>query len=122
MLAQRAIDKLGHLGLGVLLGVAMSYAAVDIRHLKTFDAIVRDVGNKVHVVNIELALLFSLGKDLAEKLHLSTVETLAHLLHHPDVTEEFGTEVSVTNDRLTNHGQMRVDQLDDLLNRCLPST
>ena len=40
---------------------------------------------------------------------------LAHLLYHPDVTEELSTQVTVAHHRLSDHAQMGVDQLDDFI-------
>ena len=95
----------------------MGDTSVDVRHLKTFDTVVRDVGHELYVVDVELAVFFSFGIDLAEELDLCVVEVFAHFLHHPDVAEELGTEVTVSDHRLSDHAQVGVDELDDLVLR-----
>ena len=115
MFAKRTIDELGHLWLRVFLLQSTGYATVDVGHLEALDTVVGDVGHEVDIVDVELALLLSLGKDLAEQLYLGQVEMLAHLLDHPDVAEELGAQVSVAHHRLANHVQVGVDELDDLL-------
>ena len=117
MLPQSAVDELGHLRLGVLLAHAMRDAPIYIRYFEALDAIVGDVGHQVHVFNVELAVLLAFGKHLAEQLHLSQVEMLAHLLDHPDVAEELGPQIAVAHHSLTDHAQVGVNQLDDLLLR-----
>ena len=77
----------------------------------------RDVGNKIDILNIEFPVGLSLCIHLAEKLYFVLVEVLAHLFHHPYIAEELGSEVSVAHHRLANHAQVRVNQFYNLVLR-----
>ena len=95
----------------------MGDTAIDIGYFKAFDTIVGDVGHQIDVVDVELAVFLSFGIDFAEELDLCVIEVFTHFLNHPDVTEEFGTQVTIAHHRLTDHTQMGVNQLDDLVLR-----
>ncbi len=62
-----------------------------------------NVCHKIYVVNVELTVFFAFCINLTEKFNLGIVKILAHFLHHPDVPEEFGTQVSVADYRLPDH-------------------
>ena len=87
-LAEGTIDDLGHLRLSVLLSHTVRDTPVYIRYFEALNTIVGDVGHKIYVVNIELALLLAFGIDLAEEFDFCVVKALANLLHHPDIAEE----------------------------------
>ena len=87
----------------------MSESSVDIRYFESLDTIVSDVGHKVDVVDIKLALQLSLGIYCAEEVDLVLVEILPHLLHHPYISEELGTQVAVAHHHFLYHTEMRVD-------------
>lgn len=95
VLAQRSIDDLGHKGTARLLRQSVTQTAIDERHLKAFDAIVGDVGHQLYIVDIKLAIGFPLRIHFAEELDLILVKVLAYLLYRPDVTEEFGPEITI---------------------------
>ena len=95
----------------------MGNAAVDVRHLEALDTIVGDVGHQIDIVDVELAVILALAEHLAEQFNLGIVEITAHLLDHPDVTEELRTQITIAHHRLANHAQMHVNQFDDFLLR-----
>ena len=73
--AEGAIDNLRHLRLRVLLSHSVCDAPVDIRYFEALNTIVGDVGHKIYVVNIELALLLAFG--IARRLpFLTTVSRI----------------------------------------------
>ena len=115
LLSKCTIYELGYLRLGGLFSHAAGYASVDIRYLQSFDTIVRDICHKVHILNVKLATFLSFSKYLAEQFYLGIVKMTAHLLYHPDITEELCTQVSIAYHSLTNHAQMGVNQFDNLV-------
>ena len=114
-LSQRTVDYLSHLRLGVFLLHAVCYSTIYIRYFESLDTVVGDIGHQVNIVNIELTVFLTFGIYLTEELNLSIVEVAAHLLYHPDVAEELGTQVSVAYYGLTNHAQVGVDKLNNLI-------
>ena len=75
-LAQGTIHHLGNEGFARFLGETMSQASVYIRHFKSFDTIMGNVGHEFHVVDIKLAIGFPVGIDFPEEFYLVLVEIL----------------------------------------------
>ena len=95
----------------------MTQTATDIWHFQSLDAIVGDVGYEFHVVDVELSFALAVGIHLAEEFYLILVEMLPHLLHHPDVAKEGGSQITVSHHGFLYHAQMGVYQFDDLVLR-----
>ena len=90
MLAQGAINHLRYQGLAGLFGQAVAQATIDEGHLKALDAIMGDVGHKIHIVDVKLAVGLAVGVNLTKQFDLVLVEVLANLFHRPDVAEKLG--------------------------------
>ena len=116
-LSQGTIDHLSHERLAGLLSHAVAKSPVDIRHLKTLDAIVGDVGNKVDIVNVKLALCPTLGIYFAKQFYLILIKVFADFLHHPYIAEKLGAKVTVAHHGLLNHAQMSINELNDFFLR-----
>ena len=117
LVAQRTVDDFLHERFACLFGEPMAEPSVDKRYFQSLDTIMSDVGNKIHVVNVELSVSLSVGIYFSEKFNLVLVEILAHFLHRPDVTEELGAQVAVAHHRFLDHAQVSVDELHDLVLR-----
>ena len=82
-LAQGSIHDFGHERFAHFLSHAVSESPIDIRHFKSLNTIVSDVGHKVDIVDIKFALQLSLGINLSEKVDFVFVEIFSHLLTLP---------------------------------------
>ena len=72
--------------LGGLFCHTVGYATIYIRYFKTLYTIVRDVGYQINVLNIELTIFLSFGKDLTEQLYLCIIEVLSRLIRRVPVS------------------------------------
>ena len=70
---------------------SMSNTAINIRNLETFNTIMSDIGNQIHIVYIKLTILFSFSIDFPEEFNLCVIEIFSNFLYHPYIPEEFCT-------------------------------
>ena len=116
-LSQRTVYHLGYLRLGILFFHSVGNTSIYIRYLKSLYTIMCNISHKVYVVYIKLTVFLPLGIHLTEKFYLCIVEVTAYFLNHPDVTEELCTQITIAHYSLTNHTQMGIDKLYNLILR-----
>lgn len=76
-----------------------------------------DICDKINILYVKLTICFTLLIHLTEKLYFVLIKILPHFLNHPYITEKLSTQISISYHSLSNHAEVSVYKLYNLILR-----